>query len=136
MLPGSHEELRRAAVLTDRAVDAKGSMDDWIYPYFMFAKGLAEYRQGRADNTIAIMKGEAAKVLGPAPKLLLAMAQQREGNAVAARETLKLALASYDWSPSRADSRDVWMCHILRREAEATILGDAAAATQPSTSAR
>jgi serine/threonine-protein kinase len=135
LLPGSDEEMHRAAVLADRAVDAKGSMDDWIYPYFMFAKGLAEYRQGRPDNTITIMKGEAAKVLGPAPKLLLAMAQHHEGNTAAARTTLTAAIGSFDWSASRADSRDVWMCHILRQEAEATILGDPAA-TQPSTSAR
>ena len=133
MLPGSDEELRAAAALADRAGDAKGSMDDWIYPYFMLAKGLSEYRQGWTDNTVAITKGEAAKVLGPAPGLLLAMALHREGNAAAARSTLATAVASYDWSPSRADSRDVWLCQILRREAEATILS-APAATQPSTS--
>jgi serine/threonine-protein kinase len=133
MLPGSAEEVSRAAALADRAVEAKGSMDDWIYPYFMFAKGLAEYRQGRTDNTVAIMKGEAAKVLGPAPKLVLAMALHREGNIAAAQTTLAAAIASYDWSPSRADSRDVWMCHILRREAEATIL-EHSAAMQPTTS--
>ena len=47
LLPGTEDELRRAAALIDRAVAAKGSTPDWIYRFFLFAKGLAEYRQGR-----------------------------------------------------------------------------------------
>ena len=31
-------------------------------------------------------------------------------------------MSAYDWSAARADNRDVWISHILRREAEALIL--------------
>jgi len=110
----------------DRAVAAKGAVSDWIYPYFLFAKALAEYRQGHPANVITILNGDAAKVLGPAPQLLLAMAQQREGDSQSARKSLAAAVASYHWRLSEADSRDIWMYHILRREAEATLLPNAA----------
>ena len=125
LLPGSAEETQRAADLVDRAVAAKEAVSDWIYPYFLFAKGLAEYRQGRPANAIKILEGDAAKVLGPAPQLLLAMAQHREGDTRSARTSLAVAVGSYDWRLSEADSRDIWMYHILRREAEATILPNA-----------
>jgi eukaryotic-like serine/threonine-protein kinase len=49
------------------------------------------------------------------------MAQQRDGDAQSARKTLAAAVASFDWHLSEADSRDIWMYHILRREAEAAI---------------
>jgi hypothetical protein len=88
----------------------------------MFAKGLAEYRQGRMDSAISIMQGDAAKVLGPAPRLLLAMAQFRRGDKETARQTLAAAIASFDWSPSETADRDVWFYHVLRREAEGMIL--------------
>jgi tetratricopeptide (TPR) repeat protein/tRNA A-37 threonylcarbamoyl transferase component Bud32 len=126
MLPGTEQQLSDAVALADRAISAKASVDDWLVPYFMFAKGLAEYRQGHFGSTIAIMQADAAKVLGPAPRLLMAMAQQKQGDAIEARKTLTSAIASFNWSPSIADSRDIWMMHILRREAEATILRDQA----------
>ena len=47
LLPGTEDELRKAVALTDRAVAAKESIPAWIYRYFLFAQGLAEYRQGR-----------------------------------------------------------------------------------------
>jgi serine/threonine-protein kinase len=125
LLPGSDEQTQRTGDLVDRAIAAKGAVSDWIYPYFLFAKGLAEYRQGRFENTITILKGDAANVLGPAPRLLLAMAYQREGDTQSARKSLAAAVGSHDWRVSEADSRDIWMYHILRREAEATIHPDA-----------
>ena len=130
LLPGSDEQVQQAADLVDRAVAAKGTVSDWIYPYFLFAKALAEYRQGRPANAITILNGDAATVLGPAPRLLRAMAQHRAGDAQAARESLAAAIASYHWRPAAADSRDVWMHHVLRREAEATIHPDTPA-SQP-----
>jgi serine/threonine-protein kinase len=121
MLPGTDEQLHRAAALADRAVAARGSTDRWYHPYFLFAQGLAEYRQGHFDRAISIMHGDAATVLGPAPRLVQAMAEQRRGNSDAARATLAAAIASFDWRESNADSRDIWFIHMLRREAEATI---------------
>jgi serine/threonine-protein kinase len=122
LLPGTPDELRKGAALTDRAVAAKGSTPAWIYRYFLFAKGLAQYRQGRLASTISVMEGEASKVMGPAPRLLLAMAQHGQGQKKQARKTLAKAIVAFDWSAAQADSRDVWIAHVLRREAEALIL--------------
>jgi serine/threonine-protein kinase len=122
LLPAPEDDLRKGAALADRAVAAKESTPPWIYRYFLFAKGLAEYRQGRLDSAIAVMEGEASKVLGPAPRLIVAMAQHRQGQAKQARKTLAAAVVTFDWSVAQADSRDVWICHLLRREAEAMIL--------------
>jgi serine/threonine-protein kinase len=122
LLPGTDDELRKAAALTDRAVAAKESTPAWIYRYHLFAKGLAEYRQGRLASAIAMMEGEASKVMGPAPRLILAMAQHDQGQKEQARQTLAKAVVAFDWSAAQADGRDVWIVHILRREAEALIL--------------
>jgi serine/threonine-protein kinase len=122
LLPGTEDELRKAVALTDRAVAAKRSTSPWIYRYFLFAKGLAEYRQGRLASASSLMQGDASRVMGPAPGLVLAMAQHGQGHKKQARKTLAKAVASFDWSAARADRRDVWICHVLRREAEALIL--------------
>ena len=127
LLPGSLDDTRRAAELVDRAVAAKAAVSDWIYPYFLFAKALAEYRQGRFDETITLLNGDAAKVLGPSPQLLRAMAEHRAGETGSARTSFAAAIASFDWRPAAADSRDVWLHHILRREAEATLRPNAPA---------
>jgi serine/threonine-protein kinase len=122
LLPGTQEELRKAAALADGAVAAKGSTPERVYRYSLLAKGLAEYRQGRPTSAASLMEGEASKVLGPAPRLILAMAQHDQGHKQQARRTLATAIAAFDWRAAQADSRDVWICHILRREAEALIL--------------
>jgi serine/threonine-protein kinase len=56
------------------------------------------------------------------PQLVLAMAQYGNGQKDLARKTLAAAVVQFDWSMAQADARDVWICHILRREAEALIL--------------
>jgi serine/threonine-protein kinase len=122
LLPGSADELRQGVSLTDRAVAARGSTPEWISRYFLFAKGLAEYRQGRYASAIALMEGEASRVMGPAPRLILAMAQHDLGQSKQARKTLASAVVAFDWSAAQADSRDIWICHVLRREAEGLIL--------------
>src|SRR5262249_26123624 len=50
LLPASEDELHAAAALAEQAVAAKATTDQWIYPFFLFAEGLAEYRQGRFDR--------------------------------------------------------------------------------------
>jgi serine/threonine-protein kinase len=121
LLPGTKEEMEDAAALASRAV-AAAREGHAGYPYFLFAKGLADYRQGRWDDAIKLMNGEAAKVLGPCPRLVAAMALHRKGQQDQARKVLAAAVASYDWSAAKADSRDPWIAHVLRREAEALIL--------------
>jgi serine/threonine-protein kinase len=124
LVPRTGDELRQAVALTGRAAAARGSTPEWIYRYFLFAKGLADYRRGRLADAAAVMEGEASRVLGPAPRLVLAMAQHGQGQEEQARHTLARAVASFDWSAAQADGRDVWICHVLRREAEALILPD------------
>src|SRR5262249_31753504 len=123
-LPASDDELRQATALIDRAVVRGRSAPHWAYPYFLFAKGMAEYRHGRLEGAIWVMKGEAAPVPGPAPRLVVALAEPRQGHQEAARKTLAAAVLEYDWSAAPADNRDAWICHLLRREAEALILPD------------
>jgi tetratricopeptide (TPR) repeat protein len=125
LLPASEEQSRKAAEFTDRALAAdKSKYEGWAYPYFLFAKGLAEYRQNRLERAIAILKGEASGVLGPAPKLVLAMAQYRRGERKEALHILALAVVDFDWRMGNATSRETWFYHVLRREAERLILPD------------
>jgi serine/threonine-protein kinase len=122
LLAGTEDEQRRAVALIDRAMAAKASTPAWIYKYILFAKGLAEYRQGRLASAIKRMQGQASAVMWPAPRLVLAMAQHKQGQKARARNTLATAMIGYDWSAPPADNRDSWIRHILRREAEALIL--------------
>jgi serine/threonine-protein kinase len=121
LLPAAEDELQAAATLAERAVAAKATTPQWIYPYFLFAQGLAEYRQGRFDSAISIMSADAGTVMGPAPRLVIAMAEYRNGQREEARETLAAAISSFDWSAAEAGSRDHWIWHVLRREAESLI---------------
>ncbi len=123
LLPATEEELRKASALIGRAMAAdRSKLQFWNAPFFFrFAQGLLAYRQGRYDESSAIMKGDAASVLGPAPGLVLAMDQFHLGQKVEARKTLEIALKAFDWQPAKAVSREAWMYHILRREAERLI---------------
>jgi serine/threonine-protein kinase len=119
--PATADELLQAVAVAERAV-ARSSGEESANSYFVFARGLAEYRQGRFDRAISAMRGDASTVLGPSPKLVLAMALHREGNADEARKTLASAVSSHDWTANQV--RDIHGCiyHVLRREAEGTIL--------------
>jgi serine/threonine-protein kinase len=122
LAPASEDEVRQAAALIDRSLAIGPPEQGRFRPYFLFAKGLAAYRLGRLDSAITLMTGDASRVLQPAPRLVLAMAQHRQGHKEEARKTLATAVLAFDWSAAGADSRDVWICHVLRREAEALIL--------------
>jgi serine/threonine-protein kinase len=121
LLPASEDEMRAAVTLVERAVAAKATTAQWIYPYFLFAQGLAEYRQGRYDSTISIMRADAGTVMGPAPRFVIAMALYRTGQKEEARKTLATEISRFDWGMAHAISRDHWIWHVLRREAEALI---------------
>jgi serine/threonine-protein kinase len=123
LLPGTDDELRQAVALAERAV-AEREGDKWAHPYFEFVHGLAEYRQGQFDRAIATMEGDASGVLGPAPRLLLALSRHRSGQATEARKMLAAAILAHDWRPKQVHARyqNAWIYHILRREAEAMIL--------------
>jgi serine/threonine-protein kinase len=122
LLPGTAEDLRQASVLIGRAIaEDRSKFDIWVANFFSFGQGLLAYRQGRFDESSATMKGGAGAVLGPAPGLVLPMDQFQLGQKDEARKTLAKALKAFNWQPANADSRESWMYHILRREAEALI---------------
>jgi serine/threonine-protein kinase len=127
LMPPSAEELRSAIALTERAVAAKSTTLEWVYPYYLFAKGLAEYRQGRFDSAISIMTGKAAAVMGPCPRLVVAMAKYRLGAEQEARTMLAAEIVAIDWSLAEVRSHDQWLWHVLRREAESMIFPNTAA---------
>jgi serine/threonine-protein kinase len=120
--PPSADELQSAIALADLAVAAKSATPEWVYPYFLFAKGLAEYRQGHFASAISIMDKEARAVMGPCPRLVIAMARHRLGDEVEARAELARTTAAVDWSVDHVRSHDQWIWHVLRREAEALIM--------------
>jgi serine/threonine-protein kinase len=120
--PASENEVQHVAAHLNGALVAGRSKPDWAYPYFLFAKGLAEYRQGRLDSAIGVLQGEAFLVPGPNPRIVLAMAQHRQGRKKEARHTLAAAIVAFDWRSAQADNPATWMSHILRREAEGMIL--------------
>lgn len=121
--PLSPDEAERAAAMIDRALaDRPSPPPAWARPYFLVAKALGEYRRRRFSSAITILSGDAASVLGPCPLLIRAMAQQRLGQEDAARKSFTDAVEAHDWD-ARADNREAWLYHILKREAEATVQG-------------
>ena len=122
--PAPADELRQAAALAERAAAVDRSKYQGAYSFFVFVKGLAEYRQGRFDRAIAAMRGDASGVLGPTPRLVLAMALHQNGQAAEARKTLAAAVLAHDWRITQVRDQDGMIFHILRREAERMILPD------------
>ncbi len=124
LLPVSGEAMNRATDLIDRALADKRAELAWAQPYFLVAKGLAEYRHGRLESAISIMDGPARTAMQSVPGLVSAMARHRLGRKDEAIETLAAAILKTDWRKSEAVNRENWIYHILRREAEAMILPD------------
>jgi tetratricopeptide (TPR) repeat protein len=122
LMPATGEELRQAVALARRAAASDPSAHGGNYSWFLFARGLAEYREGKFDQAIATMRGDASRLGGPITRLILAMALHQDGQLPEARKTLAAAVLSYDWNRSQARDQNAWICHVLRREAEALIL--------------
>jgi serine/threonine-protein kinase len=122
LLPATGDELRQAVALAGRAAGVDRTKYQKAYAHFLFVQGLADYRQGHFDRAITAMRGDAGRVLGPAPRLVLAMALHRNGQAEEARKTLAEAVEAHDWRANKLRDRDGWIYHILRRETERLIL--------------
>ena len=127
LLPAAGDELLQAVALADRAAAAELSKSPGTHLDSIFAQGLAEYRQGQFDRAITLMRGEAAKVPGPGPHLVLALALHRNGQVAEARKALAAAVLAHDWRAHWAVDQNGWIFHVLRGEAEALILPDLAA---------
>jgi serine/threonine protein kinase/tetratricopeptide (TPR) repeat protein len=120
--PAGDNEIAQGTAIVDRVIAMEQTSPKWIRPYLWFAKGLAEYRQGRLESAATIMKGKAANIMGSAPRLVLAMTQHHLGDQAAGRQTLASAVNGFDWDVNQADGRDVWINHILHREAESLMM--------------
>ncbi len=120
--PDSPEQLAAATALIDRAVDSNlDPYDQWAHPYFLVAAALAEHRGGDHERAVAMLRGEAASALIPAPELISALALRELGRDQEARLALDAAASRFDWNPDNATYREAWMYHALRRQAEASM---------------
>ncbi len=124
LLPAAGDELLRAVALVDRAASLDRTTAGESFRHFQFAGALADYRRGNFGRAIEVLRGDASGVLGPAPRLVLAMALHRSGRAAEARRTLAAAVLSHDWRENKVRDQDGWIFHVLRREAEGLILPD------------
>jgi serine/threonine-protein kinase len=126
LMPATGDELLQAAALADRAVSFdKTKYPPGAFPYFLFVKGLAQYRQAQFKEAIATMQGDASRVAGPNTRLVLAMALFRDRQLAEALKKLTEAILSYDWRPAKVVDQDGEIRHLLRREAESNILSAA-----------
>jgi tetratricopeptide (TPR) repeat protein len=125
LLPASEDEWRQANALADLALAAGPRFD--LYPYFQLVKGLAEYRHDRPEQAIPWLSASAEGVPLLASHLILALAQYRSQRPMEARQTLASALASYNWDEAAVVDVAGWINHVLRREAEESIVPNLAA---------
>ena len=86
LLPATGDELRQAVALARRAAASDPSAHGGAYSWFLFARGLAEYREGKFDQAIATMRGDASRLDGPITRLVLAMALHQDGQLAEARK--------------------------------------------------
>jgi len=123
LLPAADDELHRIDLLVDQALTSGPKPPHSDFAYLQYVNGLAEYRQGRAQNAIPMLQ-EAAPILfnRAGPQLALAMAQFQLGDTGNARRTLAKALLAFDWKERQDEPTPMWVNHVLRREAEKLIL--------------
>jgi serine/threonine-protein kinase len=122
LLPATGDELRQAVALARRAAGADPSACGEDYSWFLLARGLAEYREGKFDQAISTMRGGPSHLGGPVAHLVLAMALYQVGQLGEARKTLAAATLSDDWRSVQARDNGVWIGHLLRREAEGLVI--------------
>jgi tetratricopeptide (TPR) repeat protein len=139
LLPVSGADLTTASRLADMAINA--GKDEQLLAYFQFAKGLAEYRQGRFANSVewtekALAAPEVAFRAVQA-SMVLAMAhhqlkQSDEARAALAKgvEIAATKLPKLESADLGSDWRDWIIGHALMREAKILIEGGAKAGDQ------
>lgn len=139
LLPTTPEQLARARAAIDRAIavsvltgtSSPGSPDH--SSYYRVAGALAAYRLGEYERALALLDYSAREVLGPVPLLIMAMAHHKLGQEASAQEVWTRVLAHPQWNEP-PNSRERWMSHILRREAQALLdTREPSPADEPST---
>jgi eukaryotic-like serine/threonine-protein kinase len=131
ILPPSASDLAIIASMADRAI-AAGANKPW--PYFQFAKGLAEYRLGRFESAASWMEKVAAAEgdwhRAVQAQMVLAMAQHQLGRTNDARASLARGLESAQARLPKGGKGNLdnqwndWViAHALMREAKALVAG-------------
>jgi len=133
ILPPPADTLPRLVKMADTAVAAGPANPSW--PYYMFVKGLAEYRQGHYAGSLEWLRQVAALEGVPArtaqADATLAMAEYQLGQTNVARETLAqgIKIAETELTkPGRIDWNDGLIAQFLLREAQGLIMGTPAPA--------
>jgi eukaryotic-like serine/threonine-protein kinase len=139
LLPDDDKETELAHQLADRAV-TRGKNNQWAR-YFVFCKGLADYRRGNfravADGLDPLVaQGGPDSRLTASCHLVLAMALQRQGEAKAAREQLAQAakildqhvpdLARFPMNDPQQYDHDWLIAWLLHREAQTLLAAEKA----------
>jgi serine/threonine protein kinase len=128
ILPPPTETLARLAKMADIAVAAGPNNPSWAY--YMFVKGLAEYRQGHFAGALEWLPKVAAQEGVPARTAqacaTMAMAEYQSGQTNAARTALTqgLKIAETELTkPGRLDWNDTIIAQSLLHEAQGLIMG-------------
>jgi serine/threonine protein kinase len=131
ILPSSEIDLAAAGKLAQTAVST--GTTSLYFPFYEFAKGLAEYRTGNFASAVEWMPKVLASSLpvrDVEAKLVLAMAQQRLNRAEDARAALAEATADMETQMPKLNGRDLeeswndWIvARALMKEAKALIEG-------------
>jgi serine/threonine-protein kinase len=133
LLPDAVPDRRLVENLIMRAVT--GTEKHTYYPFFILAKGIAEYRAGRAQQAIEPLEKSLTYSIMSQPRftslvrLVLAMAYEQTGRRGEAREALKQARALVDserenWKQEGSYKDLDWArCMVVLREAEGLIEG-------------
>jgi tetratricopeptide (TPR) repeat protein len=131
-LPPDEGQLETTVKMADHAVAASPSHRS--YPYFAYAKGLAEYRGNRYSDSVDWLQKALVRTNDPHLTTLtyatLAMAQQRLGQSDDARKNLAQALVLAKErlpQPGKSAADDMWNDWIIAHH----LLGEARELVQP-----
>jgi WD40 repeat protein len=131
LLAGVNEDPQKLADLADLAVRSKPNHPQMSW--FCLARGLSAYRAGRFSEAASWLTRSLAKEprvhVAATARFVLAMTQQQQGQAAAARVTLTRAqqITSRRMPTLQRSADDSWIDwlinDLLRREAEALLVG-------------
>lgn len=117
LLADDSAESKRGVQLAEQAASAERLKPSEYAGYTYFVEGLAAFRTHKLDRAIELLSGDAAKVMGPCPNFIIAMALQQQGHHDQAQQLLTATEAGASGSDQAADRRDEWIKQILHREA-------------------
>jgi serine/threonine protein kinase/tetratricopeptide (TPR) repeat protein len=129
ILPPPATELEKIAKMADQAVTASSTNRAW--PYYLFVKGLAEYRRGRFPQALDWLRkvpfDDGLPARAAQTYAVLAMAEYKSGDTSAARNSLadgiKIAEARLTRG-ERLEWTDELIAWFLLREAAELITGE------------